>query len=404
MFTFSMRSGVRTLVSLVVGGLVISLGAAQETPPKQPTGDASKPQGNQVFRVLPGDNVNKAAKNAAMQAQAYAAESAYRQGFNPYQVSNTMTSSSYGGGGGGYYGNPYYGGGYMYGGGGALSGSADVIQAQSQMMIANQQAVLMQQAVRREKLDQKRRVFDEWLYERANTPSLEDIRQEEQALKLRRSRNDPPITEILTGQALNSLLNNLQTMQAKGVNGPQVPLDEDVLKKINVTSAQDGRNYGLLRNDGNLSWPFALRALPPQGDSDAVRKEVQTLVKEAMTQAKNGRVDAGILAQLYDDVNKLRAMLKRNVGDLSFSQYNESKRYLNDLEEALKVLERADASSYVNGKFSAKGQNVKELVDYMKKNGLTFAPAVAGDEAAYVALQRAMAQYDISSTAMVSDR
>jgi hypothetical protein len=89
---------------------------------------------------------------------------------------------------------------------------------------------------------------------------------------------------------------------------------------------------------------------------------------------------------------------------VSFSHYNESKRFLNDLEDALKVLERPDASSYVNGKFAAKGATVRDLVNNMSKNGLSFAASVPGDEAAYVSLQRAMAQYDISSTSMVSDR
>ena len=34
-----------------------------------------------------------------------------------------------------------------------------------------------------------------------------------------------------------------------------------------------------------------------------------------------------------------------------------------------------------------------DLLDYMTKNGLQFAPAVAGEEAAYVALHRALAAY-----------
>jgi hypothetical protein len=42
-------------------------------------------------------------------------------------------------------------------------------------------------------------------------------------------------------------------------------------------------------------------------------------------------------------------------------------------------------------------KNVGELVRYMAKNDLRFAPAVAGDEAAYLAFYRALAIYDVNA-------
>jgi hypothetical protein len=40
---------------------------------------------------------------------------------------------------------------------------------------------------------------------------------------------------------------------------------------------------------------------------------------------------------------------------------------------------------------------VPELVEHMTKEGLEFAPAVAGDEAAYLSLHRALATYDVAA-------
>jgi hypothetical protein len=40
---------------------------------------------------------------------------------------------------------------------------------------------------------------------------------------------------------------------------------------------------------------------------------------------------------------------------------------------------------------------VGELVNHMTRQGLRFAPATAGDEAAYLAVQRALAEYDVAA-------
>lgn len=281
------------------------------------------------------------------------------------------------------YGNPY---------GNSTIGSSDIMNAQSQMMISNQQSLLTHESVLKSKLEQRRRVFDEWLYERANTPSLEDIREREQELIARRSRNDPPFPEIQSAVALNSLLADLQKLDAKGTAVAPVSLEETLLKNINVTATQDGASFGALRNEGLLNWPPALRELATGQDTQGLRKEVDTLVKAAIDQAKAGKVQTGILTQLHSDVQSYRELLKRSTGDLTPPQYIQARRFLDELDESLKVLERDDAANYVLGKFAAKGATVRDLVRHMASLGLIFAPATAGDEAAYVALQRALAE------------
>jgi hypothetical protein len=51
-------------------------------------------------------------------------------------------------------------------------------------------------------------------------------------------------------------------------------------------------------------------------------------------------------------------------------------------------LEQPDAAYYLN---PLQGRTVAELVDYMKKNGIRFAPATNGCERFYVSLHRALA-------------
>jgi hypothetical protein len=70
-----------------------------------------------------------------------------------------------------------------------------------------------------------------------------------------------------------------------------------------------------------------------------------------------------------------------------------AKRYLNDLDSALRVLEDPNASKFANRKLAARGSTVSDLVAEMSGQGLRFAPAVPGDEGAYVALHRALVNY-----------
>lgn len=285
----------------------------------------------------------------------------------------------------GYWGDPF---------GGYLRGVADIVNAQGRFAIAQQQAVLVREQIKEARLNNRRRAIDEYLYERERLPTLQDDREWSQAQELRRSMYNPPSTEIWSGKALNDLLFDLQKQMAKGVmstfKGPKDPLDQDALSRINVTSTQGSGNIGLLKNGARLSWPLALSGDEFRTERERLNNLTQDTVKEA---GFNNRIDAGTLRQMLDDVDKMQRQLARNVGEISPAQYIEAKRFLNNFNDALKVLQQPDAANYINGKYAAKGKTVPDLVKYMTDQGLQFAPAVAGDEASYLALQRALAGY-----------
>jgi hypothetical protein len=307
--------------------------------------------------------------------------------FNP-NMASALLSNGYGSGSG--YGNPYMNSYDPYGG--AFSGFADIINAQGRFMVNREQSFGIREQTKQAKIDTRRRIFDEWQYERANTPSLEDLREQDIQMARRRALNDPPFTEILAATSLNTLLDHLKMAQGSGGRGTTVALDEDTLKRINVTAGAGG-NIGLLKNDGFLQWPMSLRAEEYNAERDAIDKALPKLVQEAST---NGRVDAGTLNATQKNLDKLNEKLGDKVGDLGTSQYIESKRYLNYLSQALKALGTEDVANYFNQKLSAKGKTVAELVKNMSDKGFKFAPASPGDEAAYRALHQALAIYGVS--------
>lgn len=362
---------------------------------------------NPYFQVRPGltpQQYNQAGGAYSPYAVGFGAYTGLQAGGNmyssPYGGGASITNNPYGAGGyspyypGGYYGNPYLPPFNYDPLGGYLRGSADLIDAQKNFMLSIEQAHLAREAVRAERMANRRRAFDDYLYYREKTPTLEQERERGLAQQRDRSRNDPPITEIWSGQALNDILGELRALKAKGqiVPGrvPAMPLDADTLRQINVTG-KEGGNIGLLKNEGRLTWPVALTAEETKKERDRIGELTQSAIEQA--KFKN-TVDAGTLKQLATDVERLHKVLSKNVGDLPTAQYIEARRFLNNLDDALKVLGGTNAQNYVTGKWSAKGKNVADLVQHMLDSGLLFAPAVAGEEAAYVALHRALATFD----------
>lgn len=297
--------------------------------------------------------------------------------YNPY----TNNRGFYGNGFGNYYGRE----------GGFLIGASSVIDASGQLQVTTQQAKLMQEQTKQEKLRTQRQAFDERRYEQMLTPTLEEERRYSQQQELRRSQNDPPITEIWSGKALNDLLKDLQKLQSHGAYAPTSPLDQSMLKHINVTNGTtEGGNTKLVR-EGKTKWPLALR----DKSFDKQRGDIDKLLPEAIQQAKGGEVDEDTLTSLIGAIKKLDKNLRSQVADISSTDYVRAKRYVSELESATKVLQDPNVANYF-GKWSARGNDVAELVKHMTDNGLQFAPAGQGDQSFYTALHRSMATYDVA--------
>lgn len=317
---------------------------------------------------------------------------------------NNNNNQGFGGGYGGFGGiapwyNPWNPGLYNMQSGN-LYGAAAVIDAQNQRLTSVQQAYLMREQVRREKLENRRRIFEEWLYERNNTPTAQDEFERIQRIELRRAQNDPPITEIFSGKALNDLLKDAQRLHGKGGKGPSIAFDPAMLKNINFTPDGKGNaSAGLLKNfSGQLSWPVTLKA--PEFDKE--RQLVDRLTKDAIAQANSaGAVDFGTLKELGSAAERLEQGLKAALREgLPSTQYVPAKNFLSNLENSVKALGDTDAAKFVGNKFAPSGRSMEELIKDMTSKGLIFAAYVPGEEAAYLAMHRMLAAYDVTMNSL----
>ncbi len=255
-------------------------------------------------------------------------------------------------------------------------------------LVSEQQASLVQEQARQNTLVTRRRAFDEFLYERSAAPTWEDDRERWQAEELRRSRTGPPLTEIHSARALNALLDHLQKLEARGVSGSDISLDEETVSRINVTSGRAG-HVGLLKDGGHLHWPLALTDAAVRGE----RRQIDSLLAEVLSQSSGRRADADAATELTRATDRLQRYLRDRSRDLPPGQYVEAKRFLADLGETLRALEQPDAAEHLSRQARPRGKTVAELIHSMTRQGFHFAPAVAGDEAAYLALYRALVRY-----------
>jgi len=283
---------------------------------------------------------------------------------------------------------------------GYFSGAANLVNAQGSYLVNAQQANLLKQEAVSAQLSTRRQAFDESLYEQANTPTQNDVRIQEQQQELERALTNPPQTEIWSAKTLNDLLANAEQMQARGIQGPEVPLNTQMLQDVNVSVKQQA-NVGLLKQS-KLQWPLALRKLYPADQVQKLREQIEQSMASAKQQSIKGQVDANLLTNLDQSIQQLTGLLKDQVGSLAFADYTAAKRFMHDLDQAVEVLKQPDVAKFVGGAYAAHGHTVNEMVSYMSQNGLWFSAATSGQEAAYSSLYQALLRYTLSNNGTIA--
>jgi hypothetical protein len=297
---------------------------------------------------------------------------------------------------GGYspYGYPAYQGAV----GGALSGAANLVGAQGQFEIQNQQARLTQTQADMSRIDYRRALQAEQKYEQAQLPTGLEMRQQQQWRKLQSARNNPPNSEIWSGAAPNALFTALQGAEREGLHADPVPLDPDVLKYVNLTTGMSAAGAGMLKSLGSLNWPFALQ-VAPFADGQA---KVDALARKAVDEIKStGRV----VPATFIDLNAAASALDNAVASnqtLSPDDYISCKSFADDLRSSIQSLRDADVAKYFDGALAPKGPTVADLVRQMSDGGMTFAPATAAGQPAYSALYQALLTYDYRLSQLAS--
>jgi hypothetical protein len=322
---------------------------------------------------------------------------------NMWAANAAYTASAYNpmayGGAGGMYGggagyspnyNPYYyspAAGYLF-------GSADVIRAEGDYTNAMEKARLLREQVEQSKLDTKKKAFELNLYIRQNTPTYAEQQAMATRQVLRRVQTTTNPFEIWNGVGLNVLLDDLKKFQSASISVVPEQVKPDILRQINITKS--GGNFGLFRDDGQFQWPSALQDI--LGDK---QKTISNLAATIIPRARNGKIENGLIKDLREEIEQARTALVKKITEIPTPQYIEAKRFLRDLDDACYAI--GDAKAFFEFQnFVKNGKTVKEVSDYLITNGLRFAPAVQGGEAAYTAFHTALVNLDVAVNQQVA--
>jgi len=280
---------------------------------------------------------------------------------------------------------PYGHGGF--GPGNVLQGQAQVMDAQGNLMLQQEQALIVREQALQAKLDTKRKTLDELNYEREHTWTYTQDQERIEGLRIMRLLKNPRENEVLSGSAMNTLLPYLTQVAHDGTRGSPVYLNQDELKKVNVTGAGSVSNLGVLGNVGKMTWPLALRG-PNQ-------REFDKLLTQTVADAAAGNLDLSTYNKVARGIDQLQSQASElwHKEEIDSGMYLESKRFLESLRGGIAVLRQPDAAKYLAGGYAARGANVGELVTNMAKQGLRFAPALPGSEPAYFGLYSAMVAF-----------
>jgi hypothetical protein len=281
---------------------------------------------------------------------------------------------------------------------GYLSGVAEVTTANGQYLSQVQQARLQQTQADMSKLDLRRKMIEQQKYLNSLEPTPEELRQKDIMDAINRARNNPPAAEIWSGKSLNSLLTAIQREQRGGSLGPAIPLSPDILRHINLTTGATPAGAAMFKDLRRFAWP-----LPLLDDSfKDTRTRIEGLARQAAEEAPSGQVDPSVILSFQKSINSMISQTKAKVDDLTPTQYVQCMRYLRELNDATKALQDPNASAYFSNQYRATGNTVGELVQNMSNRGLTFAPAVSGDEPYYTALHGALVSYDYALRQLAS--
>jgi hypothetical protein len=286
--------------------------------------------------------------------------------------------------------SPYWGY-WRFGEAAMLHGAADVIRAQGEFIVNYEQARMQREEVRQKHMETRRKQMEQWEWERdfrLGALNREQKKFREEQVEF--NRLYPSRAEVLTGQPLNVLFDDLQVRQLAAEGS--TPVQEEWLAQVHVTDG--GRaNIGLLKGE-KITWPrlFLRGSFLEQRDKiDDLLAQAKKLARSRdRDQAEMGAVLDGLEAAVRECEARLDREIKNTVGDPDCNprHYIEGRKFLKSVIDATFALQGSEAAFYLN---PPEGKTVADLVGYMKKHGLRFAAATPGTERYYTALHRALA-------------
>jgi hypothetical protein len=96
-------------------------------------------------------------------------------------------------------------------------------------------------------------------------------------------------------------------------------------------------------------------------------------------------------------IGNIDSKLEKMAPEMSIPDSIQARRYVDEVKDAVRALEQPNASKYLGGAGKPQSRSIGDLIAYMTKSGLRFAPALQGEEGPYRALHQGMVSYSLGA-------
>jgi hypothetical protein len=198
---------------------------------------------------------------------------------------------------------------------------------------------------------------------------------------LDRLRENPEARDVLTGDALSDVLDQLMDpkIAESSFRSAEVPLSTDVVRRIPFRLGESAETFSMnrLTIKGKGKWPVAFQ-------DPAFAKEVryfERAVDRALDEAVDGKAQLNSIGEIQSSVEQLARRLDEVVDSKKDqAAYAEAAWRLNDLRATARLFERHKVQQAIGEIDRYSGTTVNDLKVFMRKYGLRFGRAESPDE------------------------
>ncbi len=194
----------------------------------------------------------------------------------------------------------------------------------------------------------------------------------EQAEIHNRVRNHPETLDIVDGDALNALLDELinPAILNSSLRLIKTPLKPDLIQDIPFEYASEGMTVCLDQMTLNDQWPLALRVEAFRADRESVRKAIFA----ALEQDKEGDIEPRTIEAVKSAIDQLRLKFEKTVLQTS-PDYIPARDTLKALAGLTKMLYSPKMEQVIAELDDYQGTTLGDLLAFMQAFNLRFAPA-----------------------------
>lgn len=195
---------------------------------------------------------------------------------------------------------------------------------------------------------------------------------------LERIRENPEDRDVVSGDALNSLMKQLLDPKytPSSFRVSPVPLPGETIRRVPFLFAPENAAFSMRRLVAKGQWPVGLR-----GERFATsRRAYERAVDEALEQQIEGKLSREAILNVEAAILALRDDLERVITPSADKVYIEARDYLARLEASKELLKRQAIEKILGDLDKYSGATVSDLLVFMQKWNLRFGMAEIGDE------------------------